>query len=280
MMKKNIFLLLFFTFFLQISMAQTYKVMSYNIRYGAAKDGENHWNKRKSFLKDQIAFYEPDIFGVQEALHFQVQYLDSVFSDYSYTGVGRDDGKEKGEYSAVFYNNDKFKLIEHNTFWLSDTPDSISIGWDAAMERICSYALLEIKKTKQQFWVFNTHFDHIGEQARIQSAKLIQKKIIELNTMNAPVLLTGDFNLEPTSEPIQFLSEKFDDSYVHSVQLPFGSVGTFNGFECKETFASRIDYIFTSKSNVKVLKYATFTDSKNCRYPSDHFPVFILFEFI
>ncbi len=260
-------------------MAQTYKAMTYNIRYGAAQDGENHWNLRKYFLKDQIAFYEPDFFGVQEAMHFQVKYLDSCFANYNYVGVGRDDGKEKGEYSAIFYNSDKFKALNQSTFWLSETPDKISVGWDAAMERICTYALFEVKSTKQQFLVFNTHFDHIGEQARIHSAQLIHNKIKELNTKNAPVLLMGDFNLEPTSEPIQFLSDKFNDSFIHSVESPFGSIGTLNAFECKETFSRRIDYIFTSKNNIKVLKYATFTDSKDCKYPSDHFPVFVVFEF-
>ncbi len=279
MIQKITFLFLLFSCFSTISSAQTYKAMTYNIRYGAAQDGENHWDKRKDFLKEQIVFYEPDIFGVQEALDFQVKYLDSCFTNYNYVGVGRDDGKKKGEYSAIFYNTDKFIVVKQSTFWLSETPDKISVGWDAAMERICTYALFEVKNTKQQFFVFNTHFDHIGEQARIQSAQLIYKKVKELNTNNAPVLLMGDFNLEPTSEPIQFLSDKLNDSFTHSAQAPFGPIGTFNAFQFENPVSRRIDYIFTNNSSIQVIKFGTLNDSRDHKYASDHFPVFIVFEF-
>lgn len=264
--------------FFNVVMGQTYQVMTYNIRYGNANDGENHWNLRKDFLQGQIAFYKPDIFGIQEALHFQVKYLDSSFANYKYVGVGRDDGKEKGEYSAVFYNGDKFKVLNHSTFWLSKTPDKISVGWDAAMERICTYTLLEDNISKQKFWVFNTHFDHIGEQARIESAKLIFKKISALNSDNLPVILMGDFNLEPDSAPIQFLTTNLSDSFKSSLEKPFGPSGTFNGFKFNEPVTRRIDYIFTSKKNIKVLQYAVLSDSKDCKYPSDHLPVFIEIE--
>lgn len=253
--------------------------MTYNIRYGNAADGENHWNNRKEFLQGQMAFYKPDIIGIQEALNFQVHFLDSSFARYNYVGVGRDDGKEKGEYSAIFYNTDKFKILNQSTFWLSETPDKISVGWDAAMERICTYALLEDKITKQKFWVFNTHFDHIGEQARIESAQLIYKKISALNSDNLPVILMGDFNLTPDSTPIQFLSTKLNDSFKASLEKPFGPAGTFNGFKFNEPVTDRIDYIFTGKKNMEVLQYAVLSDSKDLKYPSDHLPVFIKVDF-
>ena len=274
-MKKRLLITMVLLYFFNAVIGQTYQVMTYNIRYGNANDGENHWNLRKDFLQGQIAFYKPDIFGIQEALHFQVKYLDSSFANYNYVGVGRDDGKEKGEYSAVFYNGDKFKVLDHSTFWLSKTPDKISVGWDAAMERICTYALFENKISKQKFWVFNTHFDHIGEQARIESAKLIYKKITALNSDNLPVIVMGDFNLEPDSAPIQFLATNLSDSYKSSLEKPFGPSGTFNGFKFNEPVTRRIDYIFTSKKNIKVLQYAVLSDSKDCKYPSDHLPVFL-----
>lgn len=249
--------------------------MTYNIRYGNAADGENHWNNRKEFLQGQMAFYKPDIIGIQEALHFQVHFIDSSFVNYNFVGVGRDDGKEKGEYSAIFYNKDKFKNLKQDTFWLSETPDKISVGWDAAMERICTYTLLEDKITKQKFWIFNTHFDHIGEQARIESAQLIYNKINAINVDNFPVILMGDFNLKPDSKPIVFLADKLNDAMKGSLEKPFGPTGTFNGFKFNEPVTDRIDYIFTSKKNMEVLQYAVLSDSKDCKYPSDHLPVFV-----
>lgn len=278
-MNKILFIAAVFLIFFNTTNAQTYDVMTYNIRYGNAKDGENHWNNRKDFLQAQIAYYKPDIFGIQEALQFQVQYLDSSFVHYNYVGVGRDDGKKKGEYSAIFYNLDKFEILNQSTFWLSETPDKISVGWDASMERICTYALLQDKISKQKFWVFNTHFDHIGVQARINSAQLISNKIKALNSSNLPVVLMGDLNLEPDTEPIQFLSQALNDCYKASLEKPFGPIGTFNGFKFNEPVTKRIDYIFTSKENVKVLKYAVLSDSKDCKYPSDHLPVLVQLQF-
>ena len=277
-MKNRLLLTIFLLHFFNAVIGQTYQVMTYNIRYGNANDGENHWSLRKDFLQGQIAFYKPDIFGIQEGLHFQVQYLDNSFNNYKYVGIGRDDGKEKGEYSAIFYNADKFNVLDQSTFWLSETPDKISVGWDAALERICSYVLLEDEISKQKFWVFNTHFDHIGEQARKESAKLVFNKITALNSDNLPIILMGDFNLEPDSAPIQFLSTNLSDSFKSSLRKPFGPSGTFNGFKFNEPVTRRIDYIFTSKNNIKVLQYAVLSDSKNCKYASDHLPVFIEIE--
>ncbi|MEM8889234.1 MAG: endonuclease/exonuclease/phosphatase family protein, partial [Bacteroidota bacterium] len=140
--------------------------MTYNLRYDNPNDGENRWDLRKEFLRDQLKFFEPDVMGIQEGLKHQLDYLDGELSAYSYIGVGRDDGKEKGEYTAIFYKADKLSLIRQSTFWLSESPDEISVGWDAALERICTYALFEEKAGGAKFYVFNTHFDHRGEKAR------------------------------------------------------------------------------------------------------------------
>jgi len=279
-MRKAIVLLLILLVVSCSSEKESYKIMTYNIRYDNPNDGENQWSKRNNFLSDQIAYNNPDIFGIQEGLHHQVRYLDSVFSNYNYIGVARDDARTKGEYSAVFYNKEKFNILNEGTFWLSETPDKISVGWDAAMERICTYGLFKDKVTKQQFFVFNTHFDHIGKMARVKSAALILKRITALNTNNLPVIVMGDFNLKPDAEPIQLLSKALNDTKKVSVLKPFGPTGTFNGFIFSKPVSERIDYIFTSKNNISVKKYAVLSDSKDCRYPSDHLPVIVHIAFI
>ena len=275
---KNILIILVFISFSGSVIGQTYKIMTYNIRYDNPNDGENQWSKRKAFLSNQITFYEPDVFGIQEGLHHQVKYLDSVLVNYNYVGIGRDDGKTKGEYSAIFYNAKKLEYIQENTFWLSETPQKISVGWDASMERICTYALFKDLKTNQHFWVFNTHFDHIGNEARIKSTELIVKKIKAFNKRSLPVIVMGDFNLKSGSKPIQYLSKVFNDTKKVSEMNPFGPIGTFNGFKFSEPVIHRIDYIFTSKHNIKVNKYAVLSDSKDCKYPSDHLPVIVEIE--
>ena len=190
-------------------------------------------------------------------------------------GIGRDDGKTKGEFSAIFYNNAKLNLVTQNTFWLSETPDKPSVGWDASMERICTYALFEHKTTHQQFFVFNTHFDHIGELARANSVDLILKKIKQLNTKDLPVFLMGDLNLDSETKPIQHLSTQMKDSFHHSINPAFGPAGTFNGFRHDRAVIGRIDYIFTGSNHIIVKKYAVLSDSKDLKYPSDHLPVVI-----
>jgi endonuclease/exonuclease/phosphatase family metal-dependent hydrolase len=255
------------------AMAQNIKVITYNLRLDTSSDGDNQWDNRKAWLAQQVLFYEPDFMGVQEALPQQVQYLDSTFVNYNYIGVGRDDGKSKGEHSAIFYNSKKYKVLQQSTFWLSQTPDKPSLGWDAAYNRVCTYGLFEDIKTKQKLWVFNTHFDHVGNVARVESAKLILKKIKELNTQNLPFVLTGDFNLEDTSESIQLIASQLNDSKTIAKQV-FGPDGTFNNFEFNKPVTTRIDYIFKPKNKGVVNKYAVLSDSKNCRYPSDHLPVY------
>lgn len=258
-------------------LGQTMKVMSYNIRLDVESDGINRWENRKAMLAGQVQFYEPDFMGIQEGLPHQVQYLDSVLTTYKYIGVGRDDGKNQGEFSAIFYNEKKYKAVQQSTFWLSQTPDRPGLGWDAVCNRICTYGLFEDLKTKKQVWVFNTHFDHVGEVARVESAKLILKKIKELNTKNLPFILTGDFNLEDDSVSIKLIASQLNDSKTTGKQV-FGPTGTFNAFKHNEPVTKRIDYIFTSKSGITVSKYAVLSDSQDCRYPSDHLPVYAEME--
>lgn len=259
-------------------MAQPLRMLTYNIRYGLANDGENSWDLRKAGLAKQLLFYEPDIFGVQEALDFQVAFLDSALQSYDYYGVGREDGQDKGETTAIFYKKDKFTVLEKSTFWLSETPQKVSTGWDAALPRICSYLLLQEKNSDRQFWVINTHFDHIGVQARSESARLIVSKMNEINKKNQPLVLMGDFNLEPDSDGIQYLMTQMNDSKSHSKGVVFGPDGTFQGFNYQAPLERRIDFIFTSKQHVEVLKYAVLTDAIDQKFYSDHLPVLVEVE--
>lgn len=272
MKKLILFLLLCFSFCL-VQGQETTKIMTYNIKLDYPKEGKNSWDNRKDLIVGQIKFYEPDIFGVQEALPNQMQYLESTLVGFKYVGVGRDDGDNQGEYSAIFYNVSKFNVIESGTFWLSETPDKVTMGWDAVCNRICTYALFKNKKTKEKFWVFNTHFDHVGKVARMESPKLILEKIKSFNSTHLPVILTGDFNLEPETENIKLFHSYFDDSKNISEIPPFGPKGTFNGFHFEKPVTRRIDYVFVSKDDFVVKKHAVLSDSKDCKYPSDHFPV-------
>ncbi|GGK27810.1 endonuclease [Yeosuana aromativorans] len=253
--------------------------MTYNLRLDVASDGENAWNNRKDFLVSQIKFYEPDIFGTQEGLPHQISYMEDTLKNYSFIGQGRE-GNNKGEYSAIFYNTDKFELLAHHTFWLSETPDSVSKGWDAAYIRICTYGLFKDKKSRKKFWMFNTHLDNQGEKARNMGMTLILNRINELNTKKYPVILTGDFNDTPESRLIVNLKKNMIFTKEVSKTEPFGSYGTFNGFKFCEPIINQIDYIFISEpQKLKVLKYGVLTDSKDMRYPSDHFPVYVKLQF-
>ncbi|WP_462242979.1 endonuclease/exonuclease/phosphatase family protein [Ferruginibacter sp.] len=252
--------------------------MTYNIRLDVAVDGENDWTHRKDFFTAQMQFYEPDIFGIQEAKPNQVTDISTALPQYNFVGIGRD-GIGQGESSNIYYKKDKFVVKETNTFWLSPTPDSISKGWDAAYNRVCTYALLKDKKTKKMFWVFNTHLDHIGEQAKTKGIELILSKIKILNIKKYPVIFMGDFNTEPDAERIQGLKKEMNDCRDVSKEKPFGPSGTFNGFKHNEPVTKLIDYIFISKSKkIKVKKYAVLSDSKDLRYPSDHLPVYAELE--
>ncbi|QZK90356.1 endonuclease/exonuclease/phosphatase family protein [Flavobacterium sp. CHNK8] len=275
MSKKNVAVIVCFCLASLFSNAQTLKIMTYNIRLDIESDKENDWTHRKDFFNGQIQFYAPDIFGIQEAKPNQVLDIATALPQYSYVGIGRD-GVGKGESSNIFYAKGIFKVIESNTFWLSATPESISMGWDAACNRVCSYALLKNKQTNNMIWVFNTHLDHIGEEARTKGLELILSKIEKLNTNKYPVVLMGDFNSEPETERIIRLKKIMNDAKTISKEKPFGPYGTFNNFKYNEASTHLIDYIFLSKSNaITVQKYAVLSDAKDLKYPSDHFPVFI-----
>lgn len=252
--------------------AQNYKVMTFNVRLSVDSDKENSWKNRKNDVLELIQYYNPDIMGVQEPVPQQMKDLKSGLTQYNYVGVGREDGKDKGEYSAVFYNAEKFKLIKSGTFWLSETPDVPSKGWDAAYNRVCSYALLKDQKSKKQFWVFNVHFDHVGMVARVNSSKLILEKIKTFNTQNLPVVLTGDFNLTEETEPIKILSQNLDDTFYKTQKPHYGPKGTWQAFDVHQISSERLDYIFVKGFNV--LSNRTINDRReNLLYYSDHFPV-------
>ena len=253
--------------------AQSLKVVTYNIRLDIDSDGENSWTNRKDYFCGQVQFYEPDIFGIQEARPIQVIDINNRLSQYNNIGIGRE-GIGKGESSNIYYKKDRFTVKDEKTFWLSETPNEISKGWDAAYNRVCTYGLFKDKTTKTFFWVFNTHLDHMGEEARTKGIALILSKIKEVNTKNYPVILMGDFNSEPETERIINLKKEMNDSREISEQKPYGPSGSFNNFIHNESVTKLIDYIFLSKNNVKVLKYAILSDSKDLKYPSDHLPIF------
>ncbi|WP_181954046.1 endonuclease/exonuclease/phosphatase family protein [Flavobacterium cellulosilyticum] len=255
--------------------AQSLKLMTYNVRLDIDGDGENDWTHRKDFFSEQMQFYEPDIFGVQESKPNQVNDIAIALPQYDNIGIGRE-GNGKGESSSIYYKKERFKVLETNTFWLSETPDKISRGWDAAFNRVCTYGLFKDVKTKKIFWVFNTHLDHIGELARTNGIQLILSKMEALNTKKYPVVFMGDFNSKPTDDRIVALKKEMNDTRDISKVKPFGPSGTFNGFKHNEAVTDLIDYIFISKnSSLQVNKYAVLSDSKELRYPSDHLPVYV-----
>jgi endonuclease/exonuclease/phosphatase family metal-dependent hydrolase len=261
-------------------MSQDLEIMTYNIRYNNPNDGDNQWDNRKEAILGQINYYQPDVLGTQEGLSDQVKWLDEKLELYNYCGVGRADLKEEGdgEFCAIFYNNKKFSKISSNTFWLSEQPDSPTRGWDASLNRICTYLLLEEIETNQKFWVFNTHFDHRGLIAREKSVEVILHHIDSLNVDEYPLFLIGDFNLEPDKLPIKNICKVLNDSKFISQTSPFGPEGTFCGFEVCDSVKGRIDYIFSSKDNILVKKYAVISDVIKLKYPSDHLPVLVRAE--
>lgn len=257
--------------------AQSVSAMTYNIRYDNPKDGDNWWQNRKSEVVKLINYYEPDFLGVQEALHAQVEYISDNTSQYQYIGVGRDDGEKKGEYTALYYDSSKFELIKQETFWLSEMPSQVSVGWDASMERICTYGHFRNKVTKNDYYVFNAHFDHRGPLARENSAKLIVKKIRELGILMERIIVMGDFNCLPESNPITAFLTELNDAGELSTSGIYGPVGTFNQFDPSFIPDRRIDYILTK--NLKVHSYRNIDDRRtNNLWPSDHLPVIVTVE--
>ncbi len=274
-MKKPI-AILFLINLIAIPVLGQYSAMTYNIRFSTQNDGENWWELRKEWVADLVNYYEPDVLGIQEGLYHQVAYLDSALNGYSYVGVGRDDGKQAGEFSAIYYKDYEYEVIDSGTFWLSETPDQVSVGWDASMERISTWALFKDIATANEFYVFNAHLDHRGATSRLNALKLIHEKAEEFNSEKLPVILMGDLNAVPESEPIQFLNKVMFDSKIVSGKKPFGPEGTFNGFDTSHPLDYRIDYIFVDET-IEVLDYAVLSNSQQNRTPSDHLPVYINF---
>jgi len=247
-------------------------VMTYNIRYDNPDDGVNRWDNRKEHVTSLIQKYDPDIIGIQEALKNQIDDLNGELTNYKWIGVGRDDGKEKGEYSPIFYNTDKLDLSEWGTFWLSETPSTPSKSWDAALPRICTWARLVLKSDGRSILVFNTHFDHRGSEARKESSKLIIQKIQELVNTGDNAILTGDFNQTPDSEGYSSITSYLHDTFKISKSGQEGPIGTFSGFNVDGKIGNRIDYIFVAKSMI-CEKYYALIDQNQDHYPSDHLPV-------
>ena len=262
-----------------ISIAQPIKTMTFNIRLDLPQDAENSWNHREEAVKDLLSYYHPDIFGIQEGLMHQVNYIDSCLVNYTFIGVGRDDGELKGEFSAIFFDTTQFSLLKESTFWLSEYSDSVSIGWDAEYIRICTYGLFEYKSGQKKFWVFNTHFDNKGEMSREKSTSLILEKIKALNRNDLPLILMGDFNSLPKSKPIRILKTQLKDAQNLSESEPYGPIGTFTGFNPHEKIVDRIDYIFVRKMMVK--SYIHIDDKRKDNYfISDHLPVLSIVEIL
>ncbi|WP_143310698.1 endonuclease/exonuclease/phosphatase family protein [Chitinophaga vietnamensis] len=253
-------------------------VITFNIRMNTPDDSLNAWPYRKDKVAATALFYQASILGVQEALYEQMQDLRQLLPQYKSVGAGRDDGKNDGEFSAIFYDTTRLQLLQSNTFWLSETPTVAgSRGWDAACNRVVTWAQFKDKKTGKAFYHFNTHFDHRGKVARRESAHLLLKQVHHI-AGKTPAIITGDFNATPDDEPIQIVMDSKDplhltDSKAVSKTPHFGPTGTFNGWHMAEEENKPIDYIFL-KGKFNVLKHATISETWGGRYASDHFSVY------
>lgn len=249
------------------------RVATYNLRLNVASDGINAWPNRKELVKNLVRYHNFDVFGTQEGFRGQLTDV-AELPEYAFVGHGRDDGKEAGEHSAIFYKKSRLKPLQSGDFWLSQTPDKPSKGWDATCcNRICSWARFQDLKTKREFYFFSVHFDHEGVEARRQSGRLMVQKIQEI-AKNTPVICVGDFNSIPDTEQIKSMQTLLRDAFQVTKQPPYGPVGTFQGFKLDAPLQDRIDYVFVSKQ-FDVLDYAVLTDSMRGLYPSDHFPVMV-----
>ena len=256
-----------------LAQAQSFRIASFNIRYDNKRDSGNLWQDRAPYVAELIRFHDFDVFGTQEGLKNQLEDIQQALPQYSRYGKGRDDGKEKGEHSVIFYKKDKFQLLRSGDFWLSETPDVPGKGWDATCcNRIVSWVQLLDKKSGKRFYVFNAHYDHQGETARKESSQLLLSKIKTI-AGSSPVIVTGDFNADRDSEPYKILAESgmLHDSY-NDVKYPYENNSTFNNFGRNITDNVVIDHIFATKQ-VKASQWAILTDTYLGKYPSDHFPV-------
>jgi endonuclease/exonuclease/phosphatase family metal-dependent hydrolase len=246
-------------------------IATYNLRNSHAQDGPNAWPARKDMVRALIRYHEFDIVGTQEGYADQIDDL-AQMAEFGHVGVGRDDGKSAGEHSAIFFRRSRFTLLDKGDFWLSETPDRPSFGWDArCCHRLASWARLRDRSSARVLFVFSVHFDHEGEVARRASADLMLRKIAEI-ARNEPAICVGDFNSTPDTVQIQKMSAAMRDARQASKAPPYGPSATFNGFHVDQAPTERIDYVFVDR-HFDVLKYAALSDSLAQRYPSDHFPV-------
>lgn len=251
------------------------KVVSFNIRFDNPRDGVNNWHYRKSAIVAFLRSEAADLIGMQEVVDNQFSYLKEKLPGYGTVGVGREDGATKGEYVPLFYKKGRFTLLDSGTFWLSETPGVPSVGWDAALERICTYAFLVDKRNDRKVHFYNTHFDHIGSEAKLQSARLLGDSIASKSGGNW-VILAGDLNTEPGSSPYhELIDGVLTDSYASKIRL--GPEGTFNGFDVQSAYERRIDYLLINGFSSEL--YVCNNLSFNGNFISDHFPVIALLAY-
>ncbi|HET8859557.1 endonuclease/exonuclease/phosphatase family protein [Marivirga sp.] len=268
-------LIFIFSIFLSFQLnAQTTKVCTFNIKYENPKEGVHQWDNRKEQIINFIKIEDLDIIGMQEVVHSQIKFLKTGLVDYARIGVARDDGKQKGEYSPIFYQKKRYSIIDSGTFWLSPNPEVPAKAWDAALPRVCTWAKLIDKETSDSVLVLNTHFDHVGEVARAKSVDLILSKIEELSHAGK-VILMGDFNLEPETAPIQkIINSDLKDAFQADLNL--GPIGTYNAFIIGQNYDRRIDYVFYQ--GFKIQSYKNYSLRIKDTFLSDHFPVVVEFE--
>ncbi|MBD3267707.1 endonuclease [bacterium] len=284
-MKTRILILLLTLFSFSLAEAQSIRVMTFNIRYNNPGDGINAWPNRKDHVADMFKKHKADLAGLQEALMGQIEDLEQRLPGYAWIGVGRDDGKKAGEFSPIFYRKNRFEVLQHDTFWLSKTPDRAGTSsWNSACNRVCTWGKFKNKQSGKVFYLFNTHLDHRSQEARDEGIQLIVKRT-QKYAKQAPTVLTGDLNSGEPSFPIRFLSGKekagelksnFKDAKYQSKQDPTGPTVTFTNWKELGRGNSPIDYIFV-RNNVTVLEH-TLDDKYEGYFPSDHLPVLAVVE--
>lgn len=253
--------------------AKNLAIMAYNVRI-AGDSGLKHWSKRKDHVIQQMKEKNVDIYLLQEPLKHQIDDILSQFNNFSVLGEPRTSDKYLRTHNAIFFDNNKFKVIEDKTIWVSKTPLIESIGWDAYGARIITYALLKNKITKDKLYVFNIHLDSKGSESKIKGVQLINEWIQKVNIHNYPVIVGGDFNSKEDSEPIVWFSDYYNDAKTASIAPPKGPLGTFNYFNERFSHIYRIDYIFVNE-NLRVNSYEVLQEKYGKMYPSDHYPVFV-----
>jgi endonuclease/exonuclease/phosphatase family metal-dependent hydrolase len=274
-LKKPVLLLFVILFSCLQIHAQRMIIGTYNLRNDNKGDVGNLWAQRSAVVANLLRFHQYDIFGIQEGFKNQVDDINTALPEYAHYGLGRDDGREGGEHSSIFYRKDKFKLLKKGDFWLSETPDKPGLGWDATCcNRICTWVYLQDLKTGRKFYCFNAHYDHQGKIARVESSKLILQKIGEI-AGTAPAIFTGDLNGGHETECYQILAKSvlLTDTYTQ-VSHPYENNSSFNGFGKAISASGIIDHVFVNK-DFKADRWGILTDTYQGKYPSDHFPVLV-----